>query len=226
MAHREATVSSEQVRFETDVASAVQRRVAHDLHDGVGQVLVGAALMANNLLDRAPPPLRDDVARLAELLEEALTRVQSIARGLSPLHWGQLGVTAALTNVCRAIEAGGAVTCSLEVDGASENQQEDTIVELCLIVQEATRNAVRHGGARHIRVRLARSDANTVLSIEDDGSGLKPGSASSGLGLASMNQRAHTLGGSFAIGAGEGGGTRVRCVWPLAAPAGGARLSL
>jgi two-component system sensor histidine kinase UhpB len=214
MAHREATVSSEQAGVEVDVASAVQRRIAHDLHDGVSQLLVGAALMAKNLLEQAPPGMRPDIARLAELLDETMARVQSIARGLSPFHLGKLGVTAALRSVCAGVEANGAVKWSLEIDAASETLTEQTIVELCLIVQEAMRNAVRHGHAHSVDVRLVRYGAESVLSIADDGSGLKPDASSPGLGLESMSQRARRLGGSFEIGALARGGTLVRCVWP------------
>lgn len=214
MAHREAAVSSEHTGDDIDVASAVQLRIAHDLHDGVSQVLVGAALLANNLLAQAPPALRGDVARLIQLLDEAMGRVQSIARGLSPLHLGKLGISGALKSVCAGIEANGSVECSLEIDSDSEVQPEETVVELCLIAQEAMRNAVRHGRARHIDVRLARREDHSLLSIEDDGSGMSPGDVSPGLGLESMRLRARKLGGSFEIGSLDDGGTRVRCVWP------------
>ncbi|HEY3498436.1 MAG TPA: ATP-binding protein [Polyangiaceae bacterium] len=215
MVHREAAVSSEPAGDEIDAASALQLRIAHDLHDGVSQVLVGAALMANNLLERAPPALQGDLARLAQLLDEAMARVHNIARGLSPLHLGKLGVTGALKSVCDGMEASGAVECSLEIDDASRAQPEETVVELCLIAQEAMRNAVRHGRARHIDVRLARRESHTFLSIEDDGAGLQAqAQARPGLGLESMRLRARKLGGSLEIGSLDGGGLRVRCTWP------------
>jgi signal transduction histidine kinase len=89
--------------------------------------------------------------------------------------------------------------------------------EVCVyrIVQEALTNVARHSGARHATVTLARSTDHLQMLVEDDGRGVgvnarnARGPAAHGLGVIGMRERAQALGGSFALDARPGGGTRV-----------------
>lgn len=94
------------------------------------------------------------------------------------------------------------------------------------IVQEALNNVARHAGARHARLHLgAAAPGSVMVEIDDDGAGLPMQATPQGLhyGLEIMGERARRLGGRLELGPGDGGGTRVRLVFPLAAaPAGAA----
>ena len=87
---------------------------------------------------------------------------------------------------------------------------------------ESAANAIRHGGARNVVIALAQEDGAGVLRIDDDGSGFDLAAVSRGAGLDTMRYRANVLGGSCAVMAREGGGTTVRCVFPLQESWGGA----
>jgi len=85
------------------------------------------------------------------------------------------------------------------------------------VAQEALQNAVRHSGAGHIAVRLARDDGRLVLEVADDGAGFDPADPelrSRRLGLTSMEERARRLGGRLEIRSAPGAGTRVRLESP------------
>lgn len=197
------------------ITEAVQRRIGHDLHDGLGQVVAGAAFMARGLLGKAPAPLQADLARLVETLNSALECVQTVSRGLVPTCLEQLDAREALRVAAAAIQAITPFEVTLRITPASLPLASSTKLQIALIAQEALRNAVRHGRARRVEVALDVSDGHATLGIRDDGTGLKPDSVRPGFGLASMHYRAHLLGGTLELTNVEGGGGYVRCVWPL-----------
>ena len=86
--------------------------------------------------------------------------------------------------------------------------------ELTRIVREATTNAVRHGGAREVHVRLEQAGDGARLLISDDGAGFDPTVRPTGFGLRSMADRAALLGGEIRIHAAPGAGTVIEVVLP------------
>lgn len=214
----EAGPSALDARQVLALTDAVQRRIAHDLHDGLGQLVAGAALVAKGLSQRAPVAMREDLERLVAMLNEATGRVQSIARGLSPLRLGATSAAEALRDACSAALVGSGAQAVFEIDPRAEQQGEAVNVQICLIAQEAVRNALRHGQATRVAVGLARKDDLIVLSIQDNGAGLGIASSKPGLGLESMAFRARALGGSLELTRLEPAGTLVRATWPAVTP--------
>ena len=196
------------------VTDAVQRRIGHDLHDGLGQLLAGAALLAKSLSQRAPAALRDDLERLVGTLNDATGRVQNIAHGLAPLRLAGVSASEALRNACSAIQADAPVEVAFDIDPRAEHQGETATVQMCLIAQEAVRNALRHGHATRIAVGLEYAGERIVLTIRDNGSGFGLPRARAGLGLESMEYPARALGGSLEVTPLEPAGTLVRGAWP------------
>jgi signal transduction histidine kinase len=87
--------------------------------------------------------------------------------------------------------------------------------ELAHVVREAVSNAVRHGGARGVRVRLAAGAGGARLTVRDDGAGFDPSTAPPGHGLRNMAARAAGRGGSLAVASAPGRGTTIRLRFPL-----------
>jgi len=77
------------------------------------------------------------------------------------------------------------------------------------IAQEAVNNALRHGQATEVKIRLSRHQGQVHLTIEDNGSGFNPQMESQGLGLLSMRERAQAAQGSFQLHSLPGQGTKV-----------------
>jgi signal transduction histidine kinase len=151
--------------------------------------------------------------RIVELINLAISRVRSLAHGLSPIHVDAKSLEAVLRQtVSEASELLG-VACELELDQYEDTAQPDAIAQLCLIAREALTNAVRHGHAQNIVVKLSRSGDQSTLSVADDGVGIgeldKP---LEGLGLRSMRYRAQMIGGKLDI-LHTRRGTTVRCCW-------------
>lgn len=196
-----------------DVSAQLQRQIGQDLHDGLGQLLTGTAFLAKGLVGKVAIEYQPQASRVVELINQAITRVRSLARGLSPIHIEAQSLGAVLRDVVAESSELLGVDCALELRDTVELDRPATMVQLCLIIREAITNAVRHGQARRIVVSLARQGARSLLQIEDDGVGIAQANERvDGLGLRSMRHRARMIRGTLEVERG-GMGTIVRCSW-------------
>ena len=125
----------------------------------------------------------------------------------------------ALEELARTVSERYGVRCGVETDGRPFQCNLTTATHLYRIAQEAVNNALKHGGGRQIRIRLARTNGELELVITDDGKGIKAKpERGSGMGLHIMDYRARSIGGSLSV-RGDEGGTVVLCRVPLRAGA-------
>jgi two-component system, NarL family, sensor histidine kinase UhpB len=207
-----------------EIANREQRRIASDLHDGLGQELTGIALMLRGLaaqLQKQNPALKGEVDDVIGLVNNAIQSSRSLARGLSPVNAQRGGLAAALQTLAAKAEEryGIRVTFSGECDGASLRLDENAATHLYRIAQEAVTNAARHSGATEVTMRIGKTAAGLglQLAVDDNGCGFEQqaADASDGLGLKIMRYRAQMLGGDLVLESSSSGGTSVRCVFPL-----------
>jgi signal transduction histidine kinase len=194
---------------------AERNRLALDLHDSVSQKLFGLLLSAEAaelMLDRDPAVAREQVSRLPGLAREALDELRSLIFELRPPELERDGLCGALRKHVEIVRRVRQQEIALEVDDeVPADPARDG--EVLRIAQEALQNVVKHSGARHVTVRLRCRDGRLLLEVEDDGAGFepaRPGIRSRSLGLTSMEERAHRVGGSLEIRSAPGEGTRVR----------------
>lgn len=196
-----------------DVTEQLQRQIGQDLHDGLGQLLTGTAFLAKGLQRSVATTDQPQVLRVVELINQAIGRVRSLARGLSPIHVEAQNLEEVLQHTVSESSELLGIQCELDMQDAIDSARPSTIAQLCLIVREAITNAVRHGQARHVIVRLSREGERSLLVIDDDGVGIgaidKP---LEGLGLRSMRYRAQVIGGTLDVSR-TTYGTTVRCLW-------------
>lgn len=194
------------------------QRAGHDLREGVGQQLTGAALLLQSLsVDLAHDGSRHaaDVARIATLLNHSVDDVRALSRSLSPVGVSSAGLPAALQGLAdhAAAVARVVAVCTVDIDPACTLSGVDAD-HLFGIAQEAVTNATRHAQAEHLTLRLAVTPSRVELEISDDGRGIGEVSSSVGLtrGLALMTHRARAIGATLSVSRREGGGTSVRCL--------------
>jgi two-component system, NarL family, sensor histidine kinase UhpB len=188
-----------------------RRRIARELHDEVGQSLTALMLQ----LDRAQAGAEGDVAvRMREAREAAratLEEVRAIARNLRPEALDDLGLAAALRQLCAEAERAGPIVAR-RIDGDLELSPEAEVV-VYRVAQEALTNALRHSGAERIELTLERgSTGGAELRVVDDGRGLD--GAAEGAGVRGMRERALLAGGLLELGAAPGGGALVTLAVP------------
>lgn len=201
-----------------EISNREQRRIAQDLHDGLGQQLTGIAFMSKVLEDRlAEKSLVEsaDAAKIVKLVNEAIHKTRELARGLLPVLSDSQGLMSALEQWASEVEDLFQIECRFKCDDAVFVRDEDVANHLYRIAQEAVHNAIKHGKASHIVIGLATGDRGGILTIEDDGCGLTDEVFhEKGMGLHIMKYRAGMIGGSFDWAHQGRSGTMVTCVFP------------
>jgi signal transduction histidine kinase len=194
-----------------------RRRLRRDLHDGLGPSLAGHLLRLDLLAARVDhdPGLAADVNSLRDELRTTMTDVRRVVEGLRPPALDELGLRGSIEQVSRRLTAGTGTAVTVQ---AQDLPALPAAVEVAAfrIATEAVTNVVRHARAQHCTVFLSARDAHLVLSVADDGTGLRvEGAPPGGHGLQTMRERAEELRGRLTVTSGSPGGTTVTAVIPL-----------
>ncbi|WP_067807934.1 GAF domain-containing sensor histidine kinase [Actinomadura formosensis] len=197
---------------------AERTRLARELHDAVAQKLFSLRLTARTasaLAGRDPARSVRELAQVERLAAEALAELRAVIFELRPADLAD-GLVASLRKHVEVLDRAHEATVRIAADEAIVLPEEHEAVAY-RISQEALYNALRHAGARTVEVRLATEDERAVLEVADDGSGFDVSDTEpqGGLGLASMRDRADSIGGELTIDAAPGKGTTVRLEVPL-----------
>ncbi|NNF56811.1 MAG: PAS domain S-box protein [Rhodothermaceae bacterium] len=220
-----------QRRLEAEVlyaTDAERQRIGRDLHDGLASHLVGLGMVVRGLSRRArteAPALVEELEDIAGFIRDGAEQARAIAHGLNPVSLDRKGLAAALERLATTTDAHADLQCTFAAPGELPALSAEAATQLYRIAQEAVTNALRHAGARRIRLTLeaergleeGQAARALVLTVRDDGQGLaaplRP--QEGGLGLRTMAYRAHAIGASLALEAKEGEGVVVRCRLPL-----------
>jgi len=200
-----------------------RRRVARELHDGLGQdLLVMAGQAQLSLSQEQNPP--GTVARLKDIAEtarQALQQARRMAHNLRPGLLDELGFTKALQATLHKTAQASGISMAIhlaEVDGLLPPEFE---ANLYRITQEALNNILKHAYASEAKITLANAQAGLRLVVEDNGRGFEPSELDStppdqrGFGLRQIAERAKMMGGRVAIKSHPGQGTRLTVDVPL-----------
>jgi signal transduction histidine kinase len=202
------------------ISEREQRRVGHDIHDGLCQHLTGTALAGQVLVQNLKAQnsaSADSAARVVELIEDGITLSRNMARGLHAVGRAGDGLMEALQDFAASTNELFKVSCRFECPFPVLINDIHTAQHLYRIAQEAVGNAIKHGRARNIRIRLDAPKGGKRLSIIDDGIGRPPFSTDgNGMGLRIMSYRADRIGATFNIRRRDPTGTVVICFLPLA----------
>ncbi len=199
-----------------EIPAREQRRIGQELHDGLGQQLTGLSMLAQSLLNKASKPEHELAVQLTEGLQQALSHVRTLSRGLIPVQIDIDGFTAALRSLIQEVEKRSGIPIELHIDDVVHLSDNTTALHLYRVAQEALNNAVKHAGAKKISVSLKTEYQRGVLEVFDNGCGISiTPDASPGLGLRIMKHRCGLFDGEVTIDPVKLGGTRLRCRFPI-----------
>ena len=200
-----------------DISNREQRRIGHDLHDGVCQQLVGISYLTESLADRLHEKAAEEsgvAERIGYLLNNALMQTRGVARGLFPVRLEENGLVSALEELCANANQLFEVKCRFLCESAPEWVENGIALHLYYIAQEAIANAAKHGKASHVQLKLERCNDRFALSVQDDGTGFAlNGNRNAGMGLRIMHYRARVIGATLEVKSQPGLGTQVTCVF-------------
>lgn len=206
---------TERMRLESELVRVVedeQTRIGNDLHDGLGQMLTGAAAMLEMLNQGLEGRQRQDGERVYEILRETVREARRISHGLSPAAVRNRGLAGGLLLLAEHANAAGQIQCLTEIDTSVRALDVSQETHLYRIAQEALSNAIRHSKSDLVKITLARHDGDCVLEVRDRGIGFDPsGAKSDGIGLRVMRHRANIIGARLNIDSAPGWETVVRC---------------
>ena len=192
-----------------------RRRIARDLHDGLGPVLSAINHYFQAFLD-AKPETREDIRnRLQLVISEAIDEVSRISHNISPHVLEKHGLATALNNLIAPLTANGSYEISFNFRC---EEKLDPKVELTIYrcITELLNNTMKHAGASGITLDIRRQGDRMLIAYTDNGTGFNPSSAKkTGMGLHNIKNRVESFGGSLVLSSSPGSGTSVSISIPL-----------
>ena len=201
-----------------------RRRLARELHDGIGQTLTALKNQIARLHIKhadADPQLVAGLADSVELGSTALNDTRELSRLLRPAVLDDLGLQAALTWLARTLGQRTDMDIAADCDPEDQRLQPEIETLVFRIVQESLTNVIKHAGVSEARVRIEKSGAVLRASVTDAGAGFETSQAlgsarnPAGSGLRGMQDRVELFGGKLGLRSAPGSGTVVELTVPL-----------
>jgi PAS domain S-box-containing protein len=230
--------SEEQLRFLASAILSVQEkergRLSRELHDGLGQALLVFKLQLRAIQRQLPEEcstLKKDCNFALQYMDEIIEDIRRLSHNLSPTVLEDIGLCAALKNLCQEFERLHNLKVTLGLEELASPLSRQTQIHLYRICQEALANISKHAQASRVSLVMEKQDGELAFIIEDDGAGFDVDEVTAreasgrGLGLAAMIERIRLLGGDLKINSRKGQGTRISFRVPVAPPDWGAELA-
>ncbi len=208
-----------------ELQEAGRKRLAADLHDGLGQDL----LVASNELQRFLEEKNlasQELNQVATLLQDSIDNVREIASNLHPHQLDRLGFRAAIEAMTENLSRVSRLAIDRSCDNIDHVMPKEVEIHVYRIIQEALANVVRHASAKKVNLQVRKTSGSIEVTITDDGKGFNMGEAKArkpsprspgtthGFGLSSMSERARIIGATLTIDSAPGSGTTVHISVP------------
>jgi PAS domain S-box-containing protein len=206
-----------------------RRRIGRDLHDSVGQYLVGLKMKVDSLkssAQRSQPRDSSELAECSQLIEEAISEVRTISYLLYPPMLEELGLKSAVPWYLEGFTKRSGIKTTFDVSPDFDRVPGDLELALFRVLQESLTNVHRHSGSSTAIVRLLTKDQAVILQVVDEGKGTHSKNLEDraqdwmgtfGVGLRGMNERLRQLGGTLELSSTREG-TTVSAMLPLPNP--------
>jgi len=198
-----------------------RKRLARELHDGVGQMLSGVKFRMESLPEEIglSGKTAEKIIEVSGVLNRAISEIRRVSQNLMPSELVDLGLEPALRTLCREFEERAGVKVTLRTNRVPADVEPALALTLFRIAQEALNNIGKHSKATAVAVDLSRKGIELVLSVSDNGIGFIPGAnrllTGRGIGLGNMRARAESVGGSIELHSNPGAGTSLSVHAPL-----------
>lgn len=200
-----------------------RRRIAADLHDGIGQALALAQIKLTGMRDTAPEPLRAGMDEVIELLARSVLDTRTLTTELSPPMLYDLGIKDALSWLAEDVEKRQGIHVELTDDDSQKPLDESTAALVYRAVRELLMNVFKHSKCTRAHVSLRRDQDDLEIDVVDSGVGFAVVDAVSqahagGFGLFNVREQISRLGGTVSVMSTPGHGTQVSLRVPMRRP--------
>lgn len=190
-----------------------RKRLATDLHDGLGGMLSGVKLTFNNMKENLvlTPENVERFEKSLEQLDNSIGELRKISHNLMPDVLVKFGLSEALKDFCASLSGNPRPVIIFQYHGAERSFNNTSKLFIYRIVQELVYNAVKHAGAGEILAQVTVSPSQVLIAVDDDGKGFETGEliGNKGVGMKSVKQRVEYLNGKLQIDSSPGKGTSV-----------------
>ena len=206
------------VAHQDRIREGERKRIAREIHDELGQHLLVLRIDVS-MLGRAEaehPKLGERVEAILQHIDTTMKSVRAIINNLRPSVL-DLGLYAALEWQAEEFQRRSGIACELVADDEDLELDDSVATVLFRILQEALTNVLRHARASRVRIELQRKPHHLIMTIADNGIGMKQAGTSeqSSFGLVGIRERLHILGGDLSVDS-SGNGTVLTVSLPLA----------
>lgn len=193
-----------------------QREIGHELHDGIGQLLLGVRLSLDGARRLDGEPAMEQLDSLAEMVDEVINEVRRLSHALKPAVLDDFSFRDAVESHVERLQDETGLAVELEHSGLSGRNTDMVETVAFRILQEALTNVLRHADVREAQVRIAESEESLFLRVSDAGRGFDPSAQpEDSIGLKGMAERAELIGGNLDVQSAPGAGTVVTATLPL-----------
>lgn len=225
-------LQKERLKFELDVAQRTDQlkalahhldtarederhRLARDLHDELGSLLISAKLDAARLQTRLADTAPEAMERLNHLvgqLNSSLALGRRIIEDLHPSSLRHLGLLPTLENLGKDFEVGAGVTVHTSLAATQLNEEAELVVYR--LVQEALTNVTKYAQASQVWLTVSRQAGQVIVTVRDNGIGFDTDRPCTSMGLAGMRFRVERQGGHLSVASAPGRGTKIQVMLP------------
>lgn len=195
-----------------------RKRIAQDLHDGIGVLLSATKLQFTTIRDKSPEN-RELIDKATQLLEQASGDVRKISQNMMPGLLTRMGLYEAVEDLMETVNETEGIEAVFSFTGEKERLPENKEIMLYRIIQELVNNTLKHAGARSVSLRMDRQADQLLILYVDDGRGFDPASLvedeKAGLGLRSIRSRVGFLNGTMTLDSKPGEGTHYSLSIPV-----------
>jgi signal transduction histidine kinase len=220
-AEAEKALQSEQshLRNVLEIYEQDRRLVAYDIHDGFVQTAAASQMGLQSAIGtykRDPDKALELIIRSLHQLQQSLSQVRSLMRGLRPVVLEESGLAAAVEQLVEDAQADSNVHVEWSSCVTFDRLSPALEMSIFRIIQEGLTNAIRHGKADRVSIAMKQVDKSIHLKIEDWGVGFDPAESKPGhFGLEGIRERVRLFGGAAGIESAPGKGTRIEVELPL-----------
>ena len=207
-----------------DAEEQERRRIARDLHDGVGQALSVALLNLNSLkrnIENGKLAGKQTIDDAVQLVKDSYDEMRSVTHQMMPSTLLKLGLVSAVREFINRIDS-NVIHVSLHISELDDSLDDQTETVLFRIIQESVNNVIKHARASSLSVQIFNETDSISVSIEDNGVGFDPSNMSGkwGIGLQNIQNRLAILKGSLEIDSAPGKGTLLLIYVPIVSKEG------
>lgn len=187
------------VKSAIDGQDQERQRLSRELHDGIGQGIIGIRLRLAGLETEVPDKARENLRMIIKMTDNLIDEVRASSNALMPPALAEFGLIPAIRSIGHNITDAFGLEAFIEGEFPPGLFGRRPVLYIFRIIQEAMNNAAKHSGASALRVKINMADETLLIEINDNGKGFDPALSCRGHGLGNMKERVNLLKGTIRI---------------------------